>query len=210
MAHRQMATTRLALTVPLAEPVAEIAVRVRGLAPSVQSEWVKFNAHERTELAKHLGGPAIEELASACNLAGALYHARKANPISVSAIRVHLLKVAEVAAELKKSLDFNTRHALTLVSLLERDCGAERGMPNALELSRLLDALAAGCTQQAKLYVGQARRQTPEYQVRCIARVLEASGLKTSAAPGSRFIRLVRICFDARRRPPYFMHWRGQ
>ncbi len=187
----------LALKEPLAEPVLPPSTMVRGRIPSVGEDWVRFTQIETEKLAKHLDRAAIDELAGACGITGALYHARRANPISLSAIKVHLLRVSEVAEELSHCLELNSRHALTLVSLLEHECHNERGMKNSIELTRLLKALSVGSGQQARLYSGQARRQTPEYQVRCIARVLEPKGIKISAAPGSRFVRLVRICFEA-------------
>lgn len=181
----------------LAEPFAAAKREVRGHVPSVHTAWVTFSPVEHAQLRQHLDTQGVSELREACNLAGALYHGRKANPISFSAIRTHLVKVAEAAEQLESCLDMSARHAITLVSVLERECDSERGMPNTIELTRLLNALATGSRKQAKNYVGQARRQTPEYQVRCIARVIEPKGIRASAAPGSRFTRIVRICFTA-------------
>lgn len=182
---------------PLAEPVQAPLNTVRGRVPSLDESWVQFTGLEIERLAKHLDVETIDELTEACRVAGALYHARKANPISISAIRLHLIRVSEVSDQLSRAIDLSSRHALTLVSLLEQECQSERGMKNTLELSRLLKALSDGCSRQAKLYTGQTRRKTPEYQVRCVARVVEPKGIKASAAPGSRFIRIVQICFGA-------------
>ena len=193
----QLVTSLIALKAPLAEPVQPVANLVRGRVPSVHSAWVQFTSHELEQLGKHLDSSAIDELVDACNLAGALYHAKKTNPISFSSIRLHLLKVAEVSDQLGRSLDLNSRFAMTLISLLEFECKGVKGMPNSIELSRLLLALSVGCSRQATVYAGQARRQTPEYQVRLVTRVLEPRGIRVSAAPGSRFVRLVRICFEA-------------
>ncbi len=192
-----MARSIVAPPARLAERLVQVTREVRGRIPTVHTDWVSFDPAEHAELRKHLDTQGVDELSGACNVAGALYHGRQVNPISVSAIRNHLLKVAEAAGQLQSCFDMNSRHAMTLVSLLEFECDSGRGMHNTKELVRLLSALAAGCRKQAKGYVGQARRHAPEYQVRCIARVLEPRGIKASAAPGSRFTRLVRICFSA-------------
>jgi hypothetical protein len=192
-----LARPLVSLKVPLVDPVQAPPNMVRGRLPSVHESWVQFRDAEIERLAKHLDNATVHQLAEACGFAGALYHAGKANPISFAAIRQHLLRVSEVSDQLSSALDLGSRHAMTLVSLLEQECQSDHGMTNAIELSRLLKALSVGCSRHAKQYVGQTRRRTPEYQVRCIARVLEPKGIKTSAAPGSRFMRIVRICFEA-------------
>lgn len=82
-----MAKTMVALHAPLAEPFASVTTKVRGHIPSVHTAWVSFDPVEHTELRKYLDSEGIDDLTDACNLAGALYHSRRVNPISVSAIR---------------------------------------------------------------------------------------------------------------------------
>lgn len=107
------------------------------------------------------------------------------------------MKVAEVAQQLLECLYLKSRDRMTLCAIIEIGSGANHGVSNTNELCRLLQILATSCPERAKRLPGQARRQTPEYQVRCIARVIELRGIKPSAAPGSKFTRIVRTCFRA-------------
>jgi len=185
------------LKTTLAQPVVTPSKPVRGRLPDANDDWVTFDEADRLLLQGYLTDAGIEELREACSLAGGLYHWRRLNPISVASTKQHLSKVADAAAALSAAFALSSRYALTLTALLESECGADRGRPNTKELVRLLSALEHGCRQGAKRYVGQSQRRTPEYEVRLIASVIEPLGIRPSAAPGSRFMRIARVCFRA-------------
>jgi hypothetical protein len=182
---------------PLARTLLSVRSQVSGRTPDINSDWVVFDPTAKKILSQYLDDDAIDELREACSFAGAMYHHRRANPISFAAERAQLLKVAEVAHQLFGCLDLRSRDSLTLTAIVELGSNAKHGTANTTELRRLLRVLADGCRDRAKRYRGQARRKTPEYQVRWVARVVEPKGIKPSAAPGSRFTRIVRTCFGA-------------
>lgn len=182
---------------PLARTLLPISSRVNGKAPDINSDWVVFDVAAIEILSKYLDKKAIDELQQACNFVGAMYHEKRENPISFTAERTQLMKVAEVAQQLLECLDLRSRDRMTLWAIIEIGSGANHGISNTNELRRLLQVLVDGCPEHAKRLPGQARRQTPEYQVRWVARVIEPSGIKPSAAPGSKFTRIVRTCFRA-------------
>jgi len=174
-----------------------VRTKINGKTPDINSDWVEFDPNDKKTLSKYLDIHAIDELQEACSFAGAMYHYRRANPISYAAERTQLLNVSEVAQQLFECLDHKSRDWMTLTAIIELGSNANHGTSNTDELRRLLRVLADGCPERAKRLPSQARRQTPEYQVRWVARVIEPRGIKPSAAPGSKFTRIVRICFRA-------------
>lgn len=182
---------------PLVRTLMPVRAKVDGKTPDFNNDWVKFNPADKKILFNYLDSVAIDELQEACSFAGAMFHSFRANPISLAAERTQLLSVAATAQQLLEILDHQSRDWITLTAIIELGSNANHGTSNTDELRRLLQVLADGCPERAKRLPSQARRQTPEYQVRWVARIIEQRGIKPSAAPGSKFTRIVRICFRA-------------
>lgn len=158
---------------------------------------MKFTPPERQALSKYLDTSVIDELAESCSFVGALYHHRRVNPVSFAAERTQFLRISEVAQQLLECFENPSRDWVQLCAIVELGNGATRGTKNTDELLRMLAVLSKGCQSHAARLPARALRHTLEYEVRWIARVVEPIGIKASAAPGSKFTRITRICFGA-------------
>ena len=139
----------------------------------------------------------MTELAESCSFVGAMYHHQRANPTSFAVERTQFKRVASSARALLECFDKPSRDWMQLRSIVELGSGAERGTVNSNELCRLLRVLASGCERHTERLPVRRPPHTLEYEVRWIARVTEPVGVKTSAAPGSKFTKIVRTCFAA-------------
>lgn len=182
---------------PRARTLEPLAHRVRGHVPDANATWVTFDESERELLSRYLSESAIAELAESCSFVGALYHHLRANPIRYADERAHFARVAEAAQQLLECFAPQSRDGLRLRAIVELGSGAERGTANTDELRRLLNLLATGCQRHVVKLPRQMSRHTLEYEVRCVARVVEPCGIKASAAPGSKFTKIVRVSFLA-------------
>lgn len=188
-----MPTTRSALVRRL-QPLSR---QIRGRLPDLNETWVTFSAEERAILSRYMPSHVLTELASSCSFVGAMYHHRRANPISFAVERTHFKRVASSARALLECFEEPSRDWMQLHAIVELGSGAERGTANTDELRRLLGILASGCERHAQKLPLRYPQHTLEYEVRWIARVTEPAGVKTSAAPGSKFTKIVRTCFAA-------------
>lgn len=68
---------------------------------------------------------------------------------------------------------------------------------DTVRLRELLNRLASGCDAKAANVVDRIPPASLAYAIRGIAAVVEPSGIRRSAATNSRFIRVVKICFEA-------------
>ncbi len=181
----------------LARRLQPIAQRIRGRQPDTNETWVEFTAAERALLLRYLPPEALPELAESCSLVGAMYHHHRANPIRYADERAHYKRIAEAASQLLECFDSPSRDRVQLRVIVELGRGAERGTTHTDELCRLLTVLAKGCERHLQRLPVRMPRHTLEYEVRWIARVVEPRGVKASAAPGSKFYKIVRACFGA-------------
>ena len=126
-----------------------------------------------------------------------MYHYQRANPTSFAVERTHFKRLASAARGLLECFEEPSRDSMQLHAIVEVGSRAERGTVNTDELRRLLGVLASGCERHAEKLPLCRPPHTLEYEVRWIARVTEPAGVKTSAAPGSKFSKIVRTCFGA-------------
>lgn len=182
---------------PLARVSHPVRTKVNGKPPDINSKWVEFDSNAMRLLSQYLDDEAITELREACSFVGALYHHRRANPIRYASERKQFLSLAEAAEQLAACLEHGSKDHLTLTAIIELGSNSICGTTNTTELRRLLQVLSDGCRACVERFPLQARRKTPEYQVRWIARIIEPRGVKVSAAPGSKFTRITRVCFTA-------------
>ena len=181
----------------LARRLLPLSRRIRGRLPDLNETWVTFSAEEKAILMRYLPSHVLPELAESCSFVGAMYHHQRANPTSFAVERTHFGRIASSARALLECFEEPSRDWMQLRGIVEVGSGAERGTVNTDELRRLLDVLAGGCERHAEKLPLRRPRHTLEYEVRWIARVTEPAGVKTSAAPGSKFTKIVRTCFAA-------------
>jgi hypothetical protein len=163
----------------------------------MHTTWVVFEEPEREILSKYIPPEALAELAEACSFVGAHYHHLRKNPIRYAEERAHFLRITDSARQLVECFQDPSRDWWTLRAIVEVGSGAKSGSARTDELCSLLTSLADGCERHAGKLPRQMVRHTLEYEVRWIARVIEPFGIKASAAPKSKFTKIVRVCFDA-------------
>ena len=181
----------------LARTLTPLKARVQEQIPDLSTTWVQFNSTDRSVLSRFVDDECIDRLAKTCSFVGCLYHSMRLNPISFASERAQFGRIADACQQLLECFEHPSRDWMQLRALVELGSGTESGTKNSDELCRLLAALAKGCVAHAQKLPPQAFRHTLEYEVRWIAGVVEPKGIKASAAPGSKFTKIVKVCFGA-------------
>lgn len=152
-----------------------------------------FRPAARAQLERDLEGEAIERLREWCEVARDMY--TTPHGPSAGELRSALAAMADDAHALAGRL---ARSDATVGACLDlAGVKVARDFRWHERLAADLQALARELDRQAAALPDQSRRAAPVGALRPIADVCEASGVKLSASPSSRFLRIARTCFLA-------------
>jgi hypothetical protein len=165
--------------------------------PSTVGGWVEpltFNRAQRAVLSAYLDADAVERLRGACELQRGMLGCRDDWP-TIGEVRAGLAEIADCAEILAGRLARNNASVEAELAVVGQKL--MRDWQWADKLAEQLLELARQCDARADKLPAQSRPAAPVGALRPIAEILEAQGIKVSASPQSRFLKIARECFHA-------------
>lgn len=157
----------------------------------------RFTDKQRATLAVYLPDVAINALLECC-ATGRVAYRKMRDAQTRSAVRADVKGIRDAARNLHERLQDITHEAKSelLSGLLSGRLTRSHADAFDEAIRAVRDVCEAAETRLPELE-GQSRHVAPMFQIKMIAQVCAEHGIKISAAPGSKFTRIAKACFEA-------------